>query len=141
MKAVLSNHVKFFLVIAVVLFLSGSTLYAYEEFKLTETQIENLINGIESENDGVKKSSIYLAGQYQIEEAFDALIETLETESDYSVILMVVFSMFQINEYDALTAVLDFTAASNDEKLDKMLIITAVEFYKNNDQLVFNTVK
>ena len=39
--------------------------------------LENLLDGIKSENDGVKRSSIYFVGKYKIADAEDLLIGQL----------------------------------------------------------------
>ncbi len=49
---------------------------------INKNSIATLKEGIHSENRGVKKSSIYMAGLYKIEEAVDALIDKLKTEED-----------------------------------------------------------
>jgi hypothetical protein len=42
---------------------------------LPKNAIENIIQGIHHEIDQIKKSSIYMAGKYQINETVDALFE------------------------------------------------------------------
>ncbi len=103
---------KVFLFTAVFFFLFVGSLSAKNNktqvFK--KNSIENLIIGIESENPGLKKSAIYLAGKYKIKDVTKTLINLLEDEEDEAIRNLIISSLYQINvdNEKALTQELNF---------------------------------
>lgn len=87
----------------------SSNLTAQSNSKLNITNniyaLDNLKSGINSENTGVRKSSIYFAGKYKINEVVNNLIERLEKENEPSVRLLIAYSFYEINDDEGMKAV------------------------------------
>lgn len=66
------------------------------EIELPDYAIKNIIQGIKSENEGVRKSCIYIAGKYKIQEASEYLIEELTSLDDGELCSLLVWSLYQI---------------------------------------------
>jgi len=77
--------------------------------------LDNLLDGIKSENDGVKRSSIYFVGHYRIAEAEEALIEQLKKEQNPSNRILIALVLFELVSEDGLLEVKKL--ASNDDNL------------------------
>ena len=77
--------------------------------------LDNLLDGINSENDGVKRSSIYFAGHYRIAEAEEALIEQLKKELNPSNRILIALVLYELVSKDGLLEVKKL--ASNDDNL------------------------
>ena len=54
-----------------------------------EYALDNLKSGINSDNEEKKKSAIYFAGKYRIEEAVNCLVKRLEKDKEASVRLLI----------------------------------------------------
>lgn len=72
------------LLLIVLIFVLGITTNfpAKDKMQFSKTQVANLIEGIKSENNGLKMHSIYLAGKYKVEEAADEIINQLQGSED-----------------------------------------------------------
>ena len=77
--------------------------------------LDNLLDGINSENDGVKRSSIYFAGHYRIAEAEEALIEQLKKELNPSNRILIALVLYELVSEDGLLEVKKL--ANNDDNL------------------------
>lgn len=64
--------------------------------------LENLVAGIQSDNTGVKRSSIYFAGKYRIAEAEEALIDQLKVEEDPSTRILIALVLFEMGSEKGL---------------------------------------
>ncbi len=76
-------------------FLNSQTLIN-QEIELTDAAIKSILQGIKSKNDGVKRSCIYFAGKYKIQEASECLVEELPSLDDSELCSMLVWSLYQI---------------------------------------------
>ncbi len=85
-----------------------------------EYALDNLKTGINSENTGVRKSSIYFAGKYRIAEAVGYLIERLEKEDEASVRLLIAYSLYEIKNAEGMKAVKELSIKDNDVKVKRM---------------------
>lgn len=82
--------------------------------------LDNLKAGINSENIGVRKSSIYFAGKYQINELVDCLVERLEKENEASVRLLIAYSLYEIKDADGMKEVKELSLLDKDAKVKRM---------------------
>ena len=96
-----------------------------------ENAIKNLVKGIKSENEGLKKSSIYYAGKYKITDAVDALVDKMVKEKDPDTRILIALSLYQIGDYKGLEAVKEQALNDNDERVKSMSALIFNEFYKN----------
>jgi hypothetical protein len=109
-----------------------------KKYVFKENTVKSLIEGINSANDGVRKSSIYYAGLYSVDGTVDALIEQLENEKIPSNRVLIVLSLYMIGDPDGLDAIYKSALKDTDRKV--RLISSAVyEQYKSNSMVAFSS--
>lgn len=86
----------------------------------SEYALDNLKSGINSENIGVRKSSIYFAGKYRIAEAVSYLVERLKKEDEASVRLLIAYSLYEIKDAEGMKAVKELSLKDNNVKVKRM---------------------
>ena len=67
-----------------------------QRVELPDYAIVNILNGIQSDNYGVKMSSIYLAGKYKIVDVSQELVEEIKRSEDDELSQMLVWSLYEI---------------------------------------------
>jgi len=99
--------------IAVILMVFSVNMFAQQlvpsersrELGLTERAIQNFAAAIKSDNDGVKKSSIFLAGFYEMKEVVDILVEQLKNEPDPDTRILIALSLYKIGDKKGFEAI------------------------------------
>lgn len=119
MKAQLTKSVLI-LVIGLTLTSSLFAQNTLAEFTKNEYALENLINGIHSENEGVRKSSIYFAGKYKVNEAAQDLINQLRSEENSSIKILIALALFEMDSRDGLEAVKKLAGSADDLRVKRM---------------------
>ena len=66
--------------------------------ELSKIAILNILNGIQSDNYGIKMSSIYLAGKYKITDVSKELVKEMKVSDNEEVCQMLVWSLYQIGD-------------------------------------------
>ena len=94
--------------------------------------LENLIAGIHSENDGVRRNSIYFAGYYKIVEAEDALIDQLKDEKDPSTRILISLVLYELGSEEGLLEVKDLSLNDKDAKVRRMATQIYNEYQVND---------
>lgn len=92
----------------------------------SEYALDNLKSGINSDNIGVRKSSVYFAGKYRIAEAVSYLVERLKKEDEASVRLLIAYSLYEIKDAEGMKAVKELSLKDSDVKVKRM----SFNFYK-----------
>jgi HEAT repeat protein len=115
-----------------VMLISGSMMA--QSGKINARSIADLKRGIQSENHGVKKSSIYFAGLYEIEESVEALAAQLEKEEDAQVRILIALSLYRIGNEKAISAVEKLAVADKDMKVRKMGTAILNQFGKDSSE-------
>lgn len=82
--------------------------------------LQNLIAGIHSENDGVRRSSIYFAGYYKVAETEDALIEQLKNENDASTRILIALVLYELGSHEGLLEVKKLAKSDEDAHVRRM---------------------
>lgn len=95
--------------------------------------LKNLVTGIHSENNGVKRSSIYFAGKYRIAETEGALIDQLKLETDPSTRILIALVLYEMGSEEGLMEVQKLSLIDEDAKVRRM----ATQIY--NEYLVNDT--
>jgi len=98
-----------------------------------EYALDNLKSGINSENTGVRKSSIYFAGKYRIAEVVNCLVERLKKEDEASIRLLIAYSLYEINDSDGMKAVKELSLKDNDIKVKRMSLNLYEEYLNNSN--------
>ena len=96
--------------------------------------LQNLVAGIHSENDGVRRSSIYLAGYYRITEAEDALIDQLADEKNASTRILISLVLFELGSEKGMQEVKNISVSDGDAKVRRMATQIYNEYIVNNSQ-------
>ncbi len=103
--------------------------------KINKNSIATLKDGIHSENQGVRKSSIYMAGLYKIENAVDALTDELKTEKDPSTKVLIALSLYNIGDPKGLEAVKDLSENDQNVKVKRMSATLYQAFVDNGQSI------
>ena len=80
----------------------------------------NLLNGIKSENDGVRRSSIYFAGKYRNSDTEQVLIEQLKEEQNPSNRILIALVLYKLGSADGLLEVKKLAANDDNQKVRTM---------------------
>ena len=94
--------------------------------------LENLLNGIKSNNQGVKRSSIYYAGKYRIAETENALIDQLKKEKDPSTRILIALVLYEMGSEEGLMEVKNLSQIDNDLHVRKMATQIYNEYLMND---------
>jgi hypothetical protein len=94
--------------------------------------LENLIAGIHSENDGVRRNSIYFAGYYKIVETEDALIDQLKMEKDPSTRILIALVLYELGSEEGLLEVKNLSENDKDAKVRRMTFQIYNEYLVND---------
>lgn len=131
MKAQLTKTVLV-LVLGLVL---TSNLFAQNslaEFTKNKYAMDNLIMGIHSENEGVRKSAIYFAGKYKVMETAQDLINQISKEENASIKILIALALFEMDSKEGLEAVKKLSLSDKNDKVRRMASFIYNE-YLNND--------
>ncbi|MCZ7602369.1 MAG: hypothetical protein C4543_09745 [Ignavibacteriales bacterium] len=97
---------------------------AKENPKLNENNVATLMTGIKSENEGLMRSAIFMAGKYKVEETIEVLLEVFESESDPSNLILVAMAIYRIGNQEAMMKVIE--AANYTENMHAKNILSAI---------------
>lgn len=121
MKTTLQKTAKGVLVLTALVFLLSGNLNAQNNnVKFDEKAIGNLITGIKSDNEGLKRNSIYFAGKYKVEETVEVLTGQLKTEKDAANKILIALSLYQIGNSKGLEVVNQTAKTETDERVKAM---------------------
>ena len=94
--------------------------------------LDNLLDGIKSDNDGVKRSSIYFVGKYRIAEAEEVLIEQLKEEQNPSNRILIAFVLYELGSEEGLLAVKKLADNDDNQKVRRMSTHIYNEYLTND---------
>jgi HEAT repeat protein len=98
--------------------------------------IGNLLNGINSDNEGLKRSAIYYAGKYKVDEAVDALVEQLEAETSTENKYLISLSLYLIGDNKGIEAVKKVAAFDNDPRAKRLAAAVYYEYLLEGSDIV-----
>jgi len=104
------------------------------EITNNEYALKNLVAGIQSDNTGVKRSSIYFAGKYRIAEAEDALINQLNEEEDAGTRILIALVLYEMGSEEGLLEVQKLSLNDEDAKVRRMATQIFNEYLVNDSQ-------
>ncbi len=103
---------------------SGSLAYAKsnsgDQNLKSKYAIENLKNGIKSDNPGLRKSAIYFAGYYMLSETVPTLIETVKNETEPATRILIALVLYRIGDEKGINLVKNMAAKDNDTEVRRM---------------------
>lgn len=89
-----------------ILFALFSTGFSQQNFKeskvICENEKSNYINGITSDNPGLKASCIYFVGRYRLADAGDMLVEELKKSGQEDLSLLIAWSIYRIGDENCI---------------------------------------
>ena len=106
-----------------------------------EHALKNLIAGIQSENDGLKRSSIYFAGKYRIAEVENILINQLQKEEDPSTRILIALVLFEMGSIEGLLVVQRLAQNDDNERVRRMATHIYNEYLINDINSSVSMVK
>jgi len=99
-----------------------------EKYELPDNAIKSLIMGIKSENPGLRKSSIFYAGQYKLEAAVDCLIDELQNENDPGTKILIALSLYKIGNPIVIDYIKEIAVQDENPKVKNMFSAIYNEF-------------
>jgi len=103
---------------------------------LKKYAVENIVNGIKSEYDGVRKVTISLAGKCELEKAVDTLIEQLKEEKSPELRVSIALSLYKIGDDKGLDAIYANAVSEKDPHVKRMLEAIVQEYAVNKEIFV-----
>ncbi len=100
---------------------------------IKDHSIESLKQGIQSENPGLRKSAIYMAGLYRIDESVETLVEQLEKEKLPSTRVLIALALYNIGNPYGMEAVKKLADKDNDKEVKRMGTVLYREFADINE--------
>jgi len=73
--------------------------------QFTDQEVGNLITGIKSDNLGLRRSAIYLAGLYSLDEVVPVLVSQLEKENNSDVKILIALALYRMEDPEGMEAV------------------------------------
>ncbi len=133
------NVVKLAAVVLTTVILMGNTfaenLLKGDNTKTQKTEIpvlmvKNLAMGIASDNLGLKRSCIYFAGFYEIEELVNPLVKQLKKEAEPGTRILIALALYKIGSDEAINAIEKLAENDSNPKVKRMGIAILNEFQK-----------
>jgi len=90
--------------------------------------IANLNVGIQSENKGLRTSSVYLSGFYSLKECVPTLVEQLSKEKNPNVKILIALALYKIGDEKGIAAVKNLAMNDNNPEVKRMGKAILAEF-------------
>lgn len=124
-KSLLHKVEKLSISLVLLLSVVGVTVSSGQTTKLSSITnnkyaLRNLEMGIQSENQGVRKSAIYLAGQHKFIESEDALIKQLRVESESNIKILIGLALFRMNSEKGMKELYKLVSSDKNPRVRKM---------------------
>lgn len=81
---------------------------------------QNLELGIQSDNKGVRESSIYFAGKYRFIDTEDALIKQLKVENDSDIKVLIGLALFRMNSEKGMNEIQRLASVDENPRVKRM---------------------
>ena len=82
--------------------------------------LENLEMGIKSENEGVRESAIYLAGQYRFIDTEDALIKQLRVEKESDIRVLIGLALYRMDSEKGMNELQNLALKDENPRVRRM---------------------
>jgi hypothetical protein len=133
----LHSSEKLYFALVVILFFFLVTDSFGQNQKISEVSkhkyaLQNLVIGIHSENEGVRESSIYLAGQYRFIDTEDALIKQLKVEKKSDIKVLIGLALFRMNSEKGMSELQRLASADENPRVSRMSYAIYNEYLVNN---------
>jgi hypothetical protein len=134
LNSIFGNTILIFIIV-VFFVVSNSSAQSNSINDITKNKhaLDNLIAGIKSENCGIKRSAIYFAGKYRINEVKDVLLEQLNSENEACVRILIALVLYELGEPEGLLTVKNFIESAEDLKSRRMATQIYYNFMKHDN--------
>lgn len=116
------------------------TTTAQTKHTLNENAISNLKNGIESENTGLKRSAIYFAGYYKVDEMVESIREEMLNSNDPQIQVLAALALYEIGDERVMSDLIDLSNNETEEarvrQMAKAIFDTWERVLENNYAVV-----
>jgi len=85
-----------------------------------EKALGNLVMGVTSENEGLKRSSIYYAGKYRVSELSNVILDEMKNETNPEMRCLMAMSLYKIKDADAMDYITKLARYESDKKVRNM---------------------
>ncbi len=126
---------KIFLVVFFSLLLLGSTSFAAKNIdsRITDKVMENLMEGINSDNLGLKLSATYYLGEYACCKAVIPLLKILKSDDREEARIAAALALYKINDDRGIFAVKQAIRFDDSERVKKLCALFYCEHSKPVD--------
>lgn len=137
MKATLSNRVeKLYFILVAILFVflisdSFGQNQKVSDLAKNKYALENLVAGIQSVNDGLRESAIYLAGEYRFIDTEDALLKQLKVEKQSDIKVLIGLALFRIGSDKGMKELQNLAVTDGDARVRRMSYAIYNEYLVN----------
>lgn len=128
-------------VMMVVLMLLASTTNteAQRKYQFNKNSIESLRDGITSNNNGLRRSAIYMAGFYEINEVANTLCDELKNEINPAVKVLLALALYKIGDENSLNMIESLSKTEKDDDTRRMMF--AITEQIKLDRIITNPVQ
>ena len=135
--ALLHKAEKLFFVLVAILFFFLVTDSFGQNKKISDLSkqkyaLQNLEMGIKSENEGVRESAIYFAGQYRFIDTEDALIEQLKVEKESDIRVLIGLALFRMSSEKGMNELQKLALKDENPRVRRMSSAIYSEYLVNN---------
>lgn len=95
--------------------------------------VQNLLNGINSENQGLKLSSAYFLGQYKSSEAVIPLLSILKNDKSEESRIMAALSLIKIGDLRGIYAIKQAVKFDSSERVRKLCQVFYSDYLLNKE--------
>lgn len=137
MKATLSNRVEksYFILVAILFVLLISDSFGQNQkvsgLAKNKYALENLVAGIQSVNDGLRESAIYLAGEYRFIDTEDALLKQLKVEKQSDIKVLIGLALFRMGSDKGMKEMQNLAVTDSDARVRRMSYAIYNEYLVN----------
>ncbi|MFA7421448.1 MAG: hypothetical protein WCZ90_17325 [Melioribacteraceae bacterium] len=96
--------------------------------KRQKKAVENLIVGIQSSNEGVKRDCIYYAALYELTETVNVLVGELKKEKNPKNRILIALALYRIGDEEGIQAVYDAASIETDAKVKRTYNAIVAEY-------------
>jgi len=135
--ALLHKAEKLFFVLVAILFFFLVTDSFGQNKKISDLSkqkyaLQNLEMGIKSENEGVRESAIYFAGQYRFIDTEDALIEQLKVEKESDIRVLIGLALYRMDSEKGMSELQKLALKDENPRVRRMSSAIYSEYLVNN---------
>ena len=131
---------RIFIVSLFLFSLSSSVVFAGnppDKGKLVVSQntIQSLINGIESQNTGLKTSSAYMIGELKITEAVIPLMKVMREDNNEDARIAAALSLYKLGTPFAMNAIRQAIRFDNSERVKKLCLRFYTDYLNRKSEI------